>query len=231
MTLDLKLIYFKFNYSYVSSKYSSNSLNIAWKPVMLTITLMVLLFYFNGITESALAALSATNITTNKFLSTNASSNDSKCSTTSIINGIRISKVNVLPPKMVMIYGGKVYQGKLSESKFRGGETISELHIQPKKVTANLPSNAVHVKEGSCVQFAIIGTPRLLPPSSLAVTAYDHNNGTAVKVLTAVNSHSSIFRVNLVRGNYILLGVGTWLPRSEHVSGYAIYKFVVKVFL
>ncbi len=77
----------------------------------------------------------------------------------------------------------------------------------------------------------IIGTPTVLPPSSLAATGYDRSNGTPVKVLTAVNSHSSISRMNLVRGNYILLGVGTWLPRSEHVSGYAIYKFVVKVFL
>ena len=132
---------------------------------------------------------------------------------------------------MVMIYGVKVHQGELSEAKFRGGETISELHIQPRKVTANLPSKIVHVKEASCVQFAIIGLPTVLPPSSLAVTAYDRNNGTAIKVLTAVNSHSSIFKMNLVRGYYILLGVGTWLPRSEHVSGYAIYKFVVKVFL
>jgi hypothetical protein len=224
MTLDLKLKYFEFNYNYVSSKHPSNFLNVARKPVILTITLIVLLFYFNGITESALAQLSTTTIATDK-------STPTKCSNTSIINTIRIPKVNVLPPKMVMIYGGKVYQGKLSESKFRGGETISELHIQPKKVTANLPSKVVHVKEGSCVQFAIIDTPKLLPPSSLAVTAYDRNNGTAVKVLTAVNSHSSIFRLNLVRGNYILLGVGTWLPRSEHVSGYAIYKFVVKAFL
>jgi len=230
MTLDLKLIYFKFNYSYVSSKHSSNFLNIPWKPVILTITLIVLLFYFNAITESALAQLSTTTITTDKSTPTNVSSNNSKCNT-SIIIAIRILKVNVLPPKMVMIYDGKVYQGKLSEFKFRGGETISELHIQPIKVTTNLASKVVHIKEGSCVQFAIIGTPRLLPPSSLAVTAYDRNNGTAVKVLNAVNSHSSVFRVNLVRGNYILLGVGTWLPGSEHVSGYAIYKFVVKVFL
>jgi hypothetical protein len=231
MTLDLKLIYLKFNFSYVSSKHSSNFLNIARKSVILTITLIVLLFYFNGITESALAQVSTTTITTDKSTPTNVGSNNSKCFNTSIINAIRIPKVNVLPPKMVMIYGGKVYQGKLSESKFRGGETINELHIQPRKVTTNLPSKAVHVKEGSCVQFAIIGTPKVLTPSSLAVTAYDRNNGTPVKVLTAVNSHSSIFRVNLVRGNYILLGVGTWLPRSEHVSGYAIYKFVVKVFL
>jgi hypothetical protein len=46
-----------------------------------------------------------------------------------------------------------------------------------------------------------------------------------------VGAHSSVFRVNLVRGTYILLAVGTWLPGSEHVSGYAIYKFVVNVIL
>ena len=83
-------------------------------------------------------------------------SNNSKCPSP-IINGIRILKVNVLPPKIVMNYGGKVYQGELSESKFRGGETISQLHIPPRNVTTNLPSKIVDVKEGSCVQFAIIG--------------------------------------------------------------------------
>ncbi|MGC1929092.1 MAG: hypothetical protein WA667_08965, partial [Candidatus Nitrosopolaris sp.] len=88
-----------------------------------------------------------------------------------------------------------------------------------------------HVAEGSCVQFAIKGTPRGLPSSSLAVTAYASNNGTAVKVLNAVNSHSSIFKMNLVRGTYILLAVATWLPGSEHVSGYVIYKFMVTVIL
>ena len=54
------------------SKYSSNFLNIAWKPITLTITLIVLLFCFNGITESALAQLSTTAITTNIATPTNA---------------------------------------------------------------------------------------------------------------------------------------------------------------
>jgi hypothetical protein len=135
----------------------------------------------------------------------------------------------VLPPTLVMINDGIVYQGKLSQSKFRGGETFSRLHIQARNLTTNLPSKIIKVKEGSCVQFAIIGTPRLLPPSSLGVTEYTSNNGTAVKVLNAVGSHSSIFRVHLAKGMYILLAVGTWLPGSEHVSGYAIYKFVVNV--
>jgi hypothetical protein len=60
------------------------------------------------------------------------------------------------------------------------------------------------------------------------VTVYDSNNGTAVKVVNVVGSYSA-FRVNLARGNYILLAVGTWLPGSEHVSGYTIYKFVMTI--
>jgi hypothetical protein len=193
--------------------------------VILMLTFIVSLFYFNGITESALARLSTSVIGTQP---NNIGNSNSKCSIPSIIDSIRIIKVHVLPPKFVMIYSGKVYQSKLSEAKFRGGETISQLHIQPKNLTTNLPSKIVKVREGSCVQFAIISFPRVLPPSSLGVTVYDSNNGTAVKVLNVVGS-DIVFRVELARGNYILLGVGTWLPRSEHVSGYAIYKLVVEV--
>jgi hypothetical protein len=201
------------------------------KPVILTFAfvLIILLFYFIGITESALVQVSAS-ITTNNAARTNDSSNNnSECfKPSSVVNIIRIPKVNVLPPKIVMIYGGKVYHGELSEAKFRGDRTFSQLHIQPRNLTTNLPSKIVKVREGSCVQFAIIGTPRLLPPSSLGVTVYDSNNGTAVKVLNVVGSHSA-FRVNLARGNYTLLAVGTWLPGSEHVSGYTIYKFIVTI--
>ncbi|MFZ0511021.1 MAG: hypothetical protein WAM14_05410, partial [Candidatus Nitrosopolaris sp.] len=153
--------------------------------VILTFTLIVLLFF--GITESALAQLSTTTITTNNSPPTNDNSNNSKCPSP-IINTNSELKVNVLPPKIVMNYGSKEYQGELSESKFRAGKTINELHIPPRNVMANLPSKIVHVAEGSCVQFAIKGTPRVLPSSSLAVTAYASNNGTAVKVLNAVNS-------------------------------------------
>jgi hypothetical protein len=214
-------------YSNDSSKfrptYKKRDATTSRTHVILMLIFIVLLFYFNGITESALAQLSTSVIATQP-----SSNSNSKCFNPSIISSIRTIKVHVLPPKFVMIYGGKVYQGKLSEAKFRGGETISQLHIQPRNLTTNLPSKVVKVRQGSCVQFAIIGTPRLLPPSSLGVTVYNSNNGTAVKVLNVVGSHSA-FRVNLARGNYILLAVGTWLPRSEHVSGYAIYKLVVDV--
>jgi hypothetical protein len=35
--------------------------------------------------------------------------------------------------------------------------------------------------------------------------------------------------MNLNSGNYILIAVATWLPASEDVIGYVIYKFVVSI--
>lgn len=172
------------------------------------------------------------NINTSSVQSISRTSNSNCTDSSSIANSnSNESKVRVLPPKIVMIYANKQYDGELSDSKYREGQTISELHIPPKNVSANLPSKIVQVKEGSCIQFVIKGTPKLLPASSLAVTAYYSNNGTAAKVLSAVNSHSSIFKVTLDKGNYVNLAVATWLPGAEHVSGYVIYKFMVNVIL
>lgn len=137
--------------------------------------------------------------------------------------------VNVLPPKILMNYADIVYPGDLSEAKYRAGINFPELHIRPQNVSANLPSNIVHIKNGSCIQFVIVGTPKLLPPSSLAVTAYYAVNGTAAAVLDATDYDNTIFRMNLNSGNYILIAVATWLPGSEDVTGYVIYKFVVSV--
>jgi|SRR5437588_31576 hypothetical protein len=99
----------------------------------------------------------------------------------------------------------------------------------PKNVTATLPFEMVQIERISCVQFVIEGTLGKLPPSSLAVTAYINNNGTALKVLSAVNSQSTVFRVTLEKGAYILLAAATWLPGRKRVDGYVIYKFIVKV--
>lgn len=137
--------------------------------------------------------------------------------------------VNVLPPKILMNYAGIVYPGNLSEAKYRAGINFPELHIRPQNISANLPSNIVHIKNGSCIQFVIVGTPKLLPPSSLAVTAYYAINGTAAAVLDATDYDNTIFRMNLNSGNYILIAVATWLPGSEDVTGYVIYKFVVSI--
>jgi hypothetical protein len=162
--------------------------------------------------------------------STSANGGNAKCNVSVPVNTNSSElKVNVLPPKIVMNYAGIEYQGDLSEAKYRAGINFPELHIRPQNITANLPSNIVHVQKGSCIQFLIKGTPKLLPPSSLAVTAYSAISGAASKVLNATNYDNSIFRMNLTRGNYILLATATWLPGSEDVIGYVIYKFVVSV--
>jgi hypothetical protein len=67
------------------------------------------LFYFIGITESALAQVFPC-ITINNAAKTNNSSNNNSewFKPSSVVNIIRIPKVKVLPPKIVMIYDGKV---------------------------------------------------------------------------------------------------------------------------
>jgi hypothetical protein len=139
-------------------------------------------------------------------------------------------KLNVLPPKITMIYEGKEYEGELSESNYREGETISELQPPPTNNTANLPSNTVNLNKNSCVQFVITGTPRTLPPNSLDVSAYTVDN-TPVTVLDAAENYTSTFRVTLDEGIYVLLSAATWDPTSadEDVGGYVIYNFLVNV--
>jgi hypothetical protein len=162
--------------------------------------------------------------------STADSSSNAKCSipVSANTNSSEL-KVNVLPPKIVMNYAGREYHGDLSEAKYRAGINFPELHIRPQNITKNVPLNIVHVKKGSCIQFLIRGTPKLLPPSSLAVTAYSAISGAAAKVLNATDYDNSIFRINLNSGNYILLATATWLPGKEDVTGYVIYKFAIRV--
>jgi hypothetical protein len=138
--------------------------------------------------------------------------------------------LNVLPPEITMIYKGNEYEGELSESNYREGETISELQPPPTNNTANLPSNIVNLNKDSCVQFVIRGTPRTVPPNSLDVSAYTLDN-TPVAVLDAAENYTSTFQVTLDDGIYALLSAATWDPTSadEDVGGYVIYNFLVNV--
>lgn len=142
----------------------------------------------------------------------------------------RSMMLNVLPPEITMIYKGSEYEGELSESNYREGETISELQPPPTNNTANLPSNIVNLNKDSCVQFVITGTPRTLPPNSLDVSAYTLDN-TPVAVLDAAENYTSTFQIMLDDGIYVLLSAATWDPTSadEDVGGYVIYNFLVNV--
>ena len=137
---------------------------------------------------------------------------------------------DVLPPEIYMIYGGNVYLGELSESKYREGETFSDLDILPENISSQLPTESVPIENGSCVQFLVRGTPSTLPPDSLDVSAYT-SDGTPFGVLNASEDDTSTFRFDLPRGANILLATATWIPEAEdeYVTGYVIYKFLANV--
>lgn len=140
------------------------------------------------------------------------------------------AKEDVLPPNMYMIYGDRTYQGELSQSKYREGETFGDLDILPENISSDLPAEAVEIIKDTCAQFVVVGTPRTLPPDSLDISAYAIN-GTSVAVLNATEEDTSTFRINMPKGTYVLLTSATWIPSSasEYVTGYVIYKFLANV--
>lgn len=140
-----------------------------------------------------------------------------------------VFKFSALPPLIIMNYTGKVYCGSLSDYKYRVGMTFTQLQIPNKKVTTNLPSKLIKIQNDSKVRFIINGFPKLLPPTNLAVGAYFANNGTAIKLLNSTNSDSTVVKMDLAKGRYILLATATWLPRAEDITGYTIYKFLVDI--
>lgn len=135
---------------------------------------------------------------------------------------------STLPPRIVMVYDGIQHPGVLVSYKYRHGYTFGQLDIPAEKVTALLPSDVVNIKKGSIVRFFAKGYPAILPPSSLSIDAYT-SQGKAVGILNITKSTSSRFALNLNEGKYILLAVATWLPRSEDVTGYTIFTYMVNV--
>ena len=143
---------------------------------------------------------------------------------------IPVPSHDVLPPEMYMVYRDAVYLGELSQSKYREGETFSDLGILPENISSQLPAETVELRNGTCVQFIVRGTPSTLPPDSLDISAYGAD-GTPVGVLNATEDNTSTFRIDLPSGEYILLATATWIPsgEDEYVTGYVIYKFLTSV--
>ena len=134
-----------------------------------------------------------------------------------------------LPPKIVMVYNGTQHPGWLLISyKYRHGYTFGQLDIPAKNVTALLPADVVTIKKGSSIQFFAKRNPAILPPSSLSIDAYT-SQGKAVGVLNITKGTSSNVALNLTQGKYILLATATWIPRSEDVTGYTIFSYLINI--
>jgi len=143
---------------------------------------------------------------------------------------VPIPSEDVLPPEMYMVYNDRLYLGELSQSKYREGETFSDLDILPENISSSLPTETIEIKNGTCTQFIVRGTPSALPPDSLDISPYSID-GTPVGVLSATEDNTSTFRIDLPGGEYILLSTATWIPSNEdeYVTGYVIYRFLTNV--
>ena len=193
-------------------------------------TSMVLLFSTLCLFTSGPIGLSA--VLAQEETGSNPGSNldTTRCEATMSNVTLPSAKEDVLPPNMYAIYGDRTYQGELSQSKYREGETFSNLDILPENISSDIPAEAVEIIKDTCAQFVVVGTPSTLPPDSLDISAYAMN-GTSVAVLNATEEDTSTFRINLPTGLYILLTSTTWIPSSadEYVTGYVIYKFLANV--
>jgi hypothetical protein len=198
-----------------------------------TLVILLVIAFVAGVSlVGAGAKFGTTSVSAQNVIDTKSgySSIDTPCETVMINATVPSPTEDVLPPEIYMIYGGEVYLGELSESKYREGETFSDLDILPENISSHLPAETVAIENGTCAQFTVRGTPSTLPPDSLDVSAY-FANGTSFGVLTATEDNSSTVRFNLPRGTYVLLTTATWVPSApdEYVTGYVIYKFLTNI--
>jgi hypothetical protein len=177
-------------------------------------------------------------ILTNNLISfNNYSNNESKINNCNSTNNNHFNNrqnlviPQVLPPKIVMLYNGTQYDtGKLSNYKYREGTSFLQLQMPSMKINANLPNNITGVIKDSCLGFLIPNYLLGLEPSSISINAYDMQ-GNSIKLLSNKEDRTStLFKVNLNEGKYILLAVATWLPTKENMMvGYEEYKFLINV--
>jgi hypothetical protein len=95
---------------------------------------------------------------------------------------------------------------KPSQSKYREGETFGDPDILPESISSDLPAETIGIRNGTCAQFIVRGTPSTLPPNSLDISAYSID-GISVGVLNATEDNTSTFKIDLPGGSYILVAL------------------------
>lgn len=127
-----------------------------------------------------------------------------------------------MPPQITMVYENKEYHGALLNYIFNNGRGNSTLPSNQGENTSNitsiLPNNEITVKENSTVKFIVKDNNSQpgVQPSSLSVNVYTIQ-GKPVKILSlAENVKSNTFKIDLSKGEYIILATATWLPNKEN---------------
>lgn len=127
-----------------------------------------------------------------------------------------------MPPQIIMVYENKEYHGALLNYIFNNGRGNSTLPSNQggntSNITSVLPGNEITVKENSTVKFIVKGNNSQpgVQPNNLSVNAYTIQ-GKPIKILSlAEDVKSNTFKINLSKGEYILLATATWIPNNEN---------------
>jgi hypothetical protein len=143
------------------------------------------------------------------------------------------------PPRILMVYNDKEYNGELRSYTFESGDVNSNVPTTPHprgpgaNLTSILPEQTVIVEKNSSIRFVVEGNPKPeIQPDSLTVTAYN-TKGTVIRLLTLVqDDKSDRFIVDLKSGEYILIATAVWLPNEDRyptIGGSVMYAYKVNV--
>ena len=139
----------------------------------------------------------------------------------------------ILPPDIVFNYNNTNYNGKLISYKYREGYSFNESDLSIENLTKQFSNqNSISINNGSQVKFIVKGYPERIEPLTLFVTAYQMD-GNTVKVfrnLDKVNNQNNTYKINLPKGNFLLIATSTSIPEtSKHVGGYVMYAYSVTI--
>ena len=139
-------------------------------------------------------------------------------------------------PSISIKYNNNTYVGELQSVAFSYGDVNDSLESfgnNSSNITSIIPDKIINISQGEQIQLLIRGNPTPEnQPNTLSSTAY-HINGTQVKVLSiSEDGKRDMFRVDLEKGQYLILTIATWLPNQDNYvksSGYVSYIFRANV--
>jgi hypothetical protein len=163
------------------------------------------------------------------------------------VNALQVGEPNPLPtnpfsyiegsPEIMIKYDNSTFKGELRASIFTSGDVNDNMPSLEddlgNNITSIIPSNTINISTNKQIELLVTGNPQPeLQPSSVSASVY-LMNGTAVGVLSVEDkTKNSIFDIDLMKGQYLIIATATWLPNPDTyltTSGYVSYVFRVVV--